>query len=155
MTTEIGNIGEQLVSQWLESLSYCILDRSWHCRWGEIDTIALDKSGSTLIFVEVKTRSSFNWDNDGLDAISPLKQEKLSRSAELFLARNTQYTDCYMRFDVALVKYRRCDRRLVNDMRSPNVSNESLLLNGTTAIKNGFQFTIINYIENAFDTICS
>lgn len=156
MTTAIGNIGEQLVSQWLESLSYCILDRSWHCRWGEIDVIACDKNSSTLIFVEVKTRSSSNWDNDGLDAISLLKQQKISRSAELFLAQNTQYTDCYMRFDVALVKYRYCDRQLANRYkRSPKVSNESLLLNSATAMQNGFQFTIIDYIENAFDTICS
>ena len=157
MTTEIGNIGEQLVSQWLQSLSYCILDRSWHCRWGEIDVIARDKNSSTLIFVEVKTRGSSNWDNDGKDAISPIKQQKLSRSAELFLARNTQYTDYYMRFDVALVKYRQHrDRQLeIMGKRSQTLSNESLTASYPTTIKDGFQFTIVDYIENAFDTICS
>lgn len=155
MTTEIGNIGEQLVSQWLQCHSYRILDRSWHCRWGEIDVIARHKNCSTLIFVEVKTRGSFNWDNDGLDAVSPLKQQKLSRSAELFLAQNTRYTDCYMRFDVALVKYQqhRDRQKFSVNKRSLKKSNECLSSSGTTAIKNGFEFTIVDYIENAFDTV--
>lgn len=156
MTTEIGNIGEQLVSQWLQCHSYHILDRSWHCRWGEIDVIALHKNCSTLIFVEVKTRGSFNWDNNGLDAVSSLKQQKLSRSAELFLAQNTRYTDCYMRFDVALVKYQQHRDRQLNilgNKRSQKESHKCLLSNYATAITNGFQFTIVDYIENAFDTV--
>lgn len=156
MTTEIGNIGEQLVSQWLQSHSYRILHHSWHCRYGEIDVIALHKDSSTLIFVEVKTRSTSNWDNDGKDAISSIKQQKISRSAKLFLAQNTQYTDCYMRFDVALIKYKQHrDRQLEISLKEPllNESSEYLLSNSSIIITKGFQFTIGDYIENAFDTI--
>ena len=155
MTTEIGNIGEQLVNQWLQSQSYCILERSWHCRWGEIDIIAQKKDNSTLVFVEVKTRGSSNWDCDGKDAISPLKQEKISRSAALFLAQNTQYVDCYMRFDVALVQYKLDrDRQLEISWNKRSLFQQNKYLSSNRSIKtaNGFQFTIIDYLENAFDT---
>ena len=154
MTTEIGNIGEQLVSQWLQSRSYRILHHSWRCRYGEIDVIARHKNSSTLIFVEVKTRGTSNWDNDGKDAICSIKQQKISRSAGLFLAQNTQYTDCYMRFDVALVKYKQHrDRQLEISFKypSPKKSNEHLSSNPSIITK-GFQLTILDYIENAFDT---
>ena len=154
MTTEIGNIGEQLVSQWLQSHSYRILHHSWRCRYGEIDVIAEHKNSSTLIFVEVKTRGSSNWDSDGKDAISLIKQQKICRSAELFLAQNSQYADYYMRFDVALVKYKQYRRQLEISFEQPslNVSNECLSSNYSIITK-GFQFTIIDYLENAFDTI--
>lgn len=155
MTTEIGNIGEQLVSQWLQSRSYRILHHSWHCRWGEIDVIARHKNSSTLIFVEVKTRGNSNWDNDGKEAISLVKQQKICRSAELFLGQNTQYTDYYMRFDVALVKYKQHRRQLEISFEQPflNKSNKYLSSNSSTIAIEGFQFTIVDYLENAFDTI--
>jgi len=60
MTIKIGVLGEQLTSQWLKSKSYRILYHSWRCRWGEIDLIAVDRQANTLVFVEVKTRSSGN-----------------------------------------------------------------------------------------------
>ena len=103
MTAKIGDLGEQLVSKWLQSQSYCILHHKWRCRWGEIDLIAKDKNSSTLIFIEVKTRNNSNWDNYGLEAVSLNKQRKISKSAALFLADNTEYVDFYMRFDVAAV----------------------------------------------------
>ncbi|MBH8574177.1 YraN family protein [Nostocaceae cyanobacterium CENA369] len=37
---DIGQIGEDLVAQWLESTGWVILHRRFACRWGEIDIIA-------------------------------------------------------------------------------------------------------------------
>ena len=37
----IGNLGENLVSQWLEAQGWEILHRRWRCRYGEIDAIAI------------------------------------------------------------------------------------------------------------------
>ena len=64
---DIGDLGEALVVSWLKAQDYQLLHQNWHCRWGEIDIIALSKS--TLIFVEVKTRSRNNWDELGLLSI--------------------------------------------------------------------------------------
>ena len=157
MTTKIGDLGEQLVSQWLQSKSYCILHHSWRCRWGEVDIIAEDKTSSTLIFVEVKTRSSFNWDSDGLEAISFSKQQKISRSAALFLAENSQYVDYYMRFDVALVKCRKQRKQqqlkisMDNYVQENSQNNQILSSKIITDLNNGYILTIVNYLENAFE----
>jgi len=36
----IGDQGEYLVAQVLQSKGWLILHRQWHCQWGEIDIIA-------------------------------------------------------------------------------------------------------------------
>jgi putative endonuclease len=157
MATKIGSLGEQIVSQWLQSKSYCILHHNWRCRWGEIDLIAEDSANSTLIFVEVKTRSSNNWDSDGLETISLAKQKKISNSAVLFLAKNPQYVDFYMRFDVALVNYKKqfvqqqleisvAELDLVNRESIATLSNHFF-----TDLKNGYILRIVSYLENAFE----
>ena len=79
---DLGNYGEQLVSQWLVQKNCQIIHRQWHSRFGEIDLIAKGQSGQgalrceMLAFVEVKTRSQGNWDADGLLAVTRSKQKK-------------------------------------------------------------------------------
>ncbi|MFQ4144561.1 YraN family protein [Chlorogloeopsis sp. ULAP02] len=120
---DIGNAGEDLVAQWLQSQGWVILHRRWRCRWGEIDIIAkhdgvdeedmgnvfdrFSASSTTpspkLAFVEVKTRSSGNWDAGGRCAIAPSKQLKLWRTAQMFLAKYPDKADYLCQFDVAIV----------------------------------------------------
>jgi len=72
----LGELGEKIVSTWLEPQNYQILHHRWHCRWGEIDLIALDSNNSELVFIEVKTRKPQNWDQNGLEALNINKQKK-------------------------------------------------------------------------------
>ncbi|MDX1978132.1 MAG: YraN family protein, partial [Pseudanabaenaceae cyanobacterium bins.68] len=60
----IGLQGEDLVAQHLQTQGCEIIARRWQCPWSDLDLVASDRAH--LIFVEVKTRSRHNWDQNGL-----------------------------------------------------------------------------------------
>jgi putative endonuclease len=82
---EIGALGEQLAVDHLTSLGLAVLARNWRCRYGELDIIAADDSTRTVVFVEVKTRTSDQF--GGVEqAVTPQKARRLRRLAGLWLA---------------------------------------------------------------------
>jgi putative endonuclease len=82
---ELGALGEQLAVDHLTALGVRVLTRNWRCRYGELDVIAADPSGSTVIFVEVKTRTGDGF--GGLpEAVTTDKVRRLRRLAALWLA---------------------------------------------------------------------
>lgn len=66
------------MAEYLCGKGYEILERNFNCRLGEIDIIAREKESNTLVFCEVKYRSSLNY-GDPLEAVTP---EKISIYAE-------------------------------------------------------------------------
>ncbi|MCR4324789.1 MAG: YraN family protein [Candidatus Curtissbacteria bacterium] len=54
--TNIGKIGEDAAVKFLQKNGYKIIEHNFRIRGGEIDIIA--KDGKTLVYVEVKTRST-------------------------------------------------------------------------------------------------
>lgn len=135
---DIGALGEDLVTQWLESTGWIILHRRWHSRWGEIDIIAEreDDSGTQLLaFVEVKTRSKGSWDAGGRMAIAS-KQVKVCRTAAMYLAKFPQKADHCCRFDVAIVF---SQRKITNTNAIASLS------------ASGFYLTLQEYIPAAFE----
>ena len=135
---DIGNIGEDLAAKWLQSTGWEILQRRFSCRWGEIDIIA-QYQDTILAFVEVKTRSSGNWDEGGKNAITPQKQAKIWRTAEIFLAEHPQKADYSCRFDVALVHYQLETKKIIAEEFLERLSIS------------GYEFKLQQYIEAAFD----
>jgi putative endonuclease len=82
---QLGAWGEQLAVEHLTSLGLVILGRNWRCRYGELDLIACDNAGGTVVFVEVKTRSGDGY--GGLaEAVTEAKVRRLRRLAALWLA---------------------------------------------------------------------
>lgn len=141
--TTIGELGEKLVLEWLKSLGWRLLYHRWRCRWGEIDLIIQSNSSETIAFVEVKTRSSYNWDADGMLAVNPKKQVKLIKSAALFLSEYPDLSDLICRFDVALVSYKKCKYSLNHQL------NQQIIL-GQPIYWEEYQLTLNHYIESAF-----
>jgi putative endonuclease len=83
---ELGALGEQLAVDHLQSRGLKVLARNWRCRYGELDVIAADMPARTLVFVEVKTRTSDHF--GGLaQAVNADKVRRLRRLAALWLAQ--------------------------------------------------------------------
>jgi putative endonuclease len=96
----VGRFGEQLALERLIAAGLEILDRNWRCPAGEIDIVAVD--GGTLVFVEVKTRSSLAF-GDPAEAVSRAKADRLRRLALHWLADHPQRHSDVLRFDVVSV----------------------------------------------------
>ena len=56
---EIGRKGESIAADYLINSGYALLEKNYKFRRYEIDIIA--KIESTLVFIEVKTRQSYNY----------------------------------------------------------------------------------------------
>lgn len=98
----VGRYGELLAVTRLEAAGLIVLDRNWRCPDGELDIVALD--GATLVFVEVKTRSSLAY-GDPAEAISPDKAARIRRLAVHWLAAHPDRRTAELRFDaVAIVR---------------------------------------------------
>lgn len=145
----IGELGEEIVSHWLEGQGWFILEHRWHCPWGEIDLIAQLKSADTIVFVEVKTRSRGNWDADGVLSITSQKQAKILRTASMFITEYPNFANWNCRFDVALVGYQKRQRQL--DCQLDKNDTQPIAQIGQPVFWQGYQFTLHNYIESAFD----
>lgn len=67
---------------------------------GEIDFIA--RRGKTLVFVEVKKRSTTD---NAAYALKPVQQQRIRNAAAAFIKRNPQYGDYAIRFDAILIAF--------------------------------------------------
>lgn len=77
-----GEKGEAIAERHLKKKGYKILERNYRTKLGEIDIIAKDKK--TIVFVEVKTRRSWQFGNPK-GAVTPAKQRKISMVALQYL----------------------------------------------------------------------
>ena len=93
---ELGRRGEECAVRYLIKKKYRILARNWRDRGGELDVVARD--AGTLVFVEVKTRTSDTFALP-VESVGYDKQRRLRRLADRYIARNA-VADCEVRFDV-------------------------------------------------------
>jgi len=95
----LGERGEEAAARHLQSLGFVILERRYRTRVGEIDLVAMD--GDTLVFVEVKARSSLACGRPA-EAVDGRKRGRIARAASLYLARRGA-GEAACRFDVVEV----------------------------------------------------
>ncbi|EAM50134.1 YraN family protein [Crocosphaera watsonii WH 8501] len=139
----IGKIGEQFVAQWLTSQGWQILHERWRSPWGEIDLIAQQLDINIVIFVEVKTRKTRNWNQDGILAVTPQKQAKIRQTADYFLGEYSQFSNFFCRFDVALVHHQPANHNF-------SKNSYSVIKIGQPIQWGNYQLTLLDYIEAAF-----
>ncbi len=96
----LGKAGENAACEALRRRGYVILARGYRTRIGEIDIVARD--GPTLVFVEVKARTSSRCGYPA-EAVTLHKQAKITAMAEDYLAR-CGWHDRPCRFDVVAVQ---------------------------------------------------
>lgn len=103
----IGNYGESIAAELLESKDYIILKRNFCIQGGEIDIIAQDKDGR-YIFVEVKTRKGTEY-GMAYEYVNTKKQEHIIKTAITYTGR----TDVDMRFDIIEVYYESVNNKII------------------------------------------
>ena len=102
-TVALGISGENLACDALSRQGYAILARRYRTRIGEIDIVAMD--GPTLVFVEVKTRTSEEFGAPA-EAVTRRKQRRIVTMARWYLSEHRLHGGL-CRFDVVTVLCRR------------------------------------------------
>lgn len=94
-----GRLGEELAAKFLQKQGYKIIERNFHSRVGEIDIIA--KDSNTLVFVEVKTRSSKKF-GEPVEAVTGQKLKSIEKTCQYYKLLHPELPDV-LRIDVVSV----------------------------------------------------
>jgi putative endonuclease len=95
----LGAAGEALAADWYVANGYEVVDRNWRTRDGELDLVV--RRGRTVVFCEVKTRSS-NAYGSPAEAVTRVKRQRIRHLAARWLAE-APFSAREIRFDVAAV----------------------------------------------------
>ncbi|HMN91298.1 MAG TPA: YraN family protein [Saprospiraceae bacterium] len=98
---ETGQAGEALAQAFLKRKGYRILETNWRFSKAEVDIIAIHEH--TLVFVEVKTRSSDRYGQPE-EFISDYKERLLADAASVYMEQIEH--EAAIRFDVIAIVYR-------------------------------------------------
>lgn len=107
----IGRLGEDIAVKHLENKGFCIIERNYLKKYGEIDIIT--RKDDIIHFIEVKSVSYEN--NPSVSRVTPdsyrpednihtQKLKRLSRTIQAYLLSNCQNEDPVWVFDVVTVK---------------------------------------------------
>jgi putative endonuclease len=100
-TGSLGDEAENKALRFLIREGLTPVTRNFRTRGGEIDLIMLH--GVCLTFIEVRYRQSSRFSRPAL-TVDHHKQNKILRTAALFLAREKRYAGHIMRFDVIAIE---------------------------------------------------
>jgi len=104
---DLGKEGELIAQKFLTQKGFKILNCNWrHLRY-EVDIIALDKN--FLVFIEVKTRSSFRYGFPD-ESVNFRKEKMLIDAAEIYLEQKDLFHE--VRFDIVSVVKNKTDEKV-------------------------------------------
>ena len=99
-TKQLGDCGEQVVVDYLETSGHEIVARNYKTKLFEVDIIS--RKNEMLYFTEVKYRSDHDF-GEALDFIDQKKQQKMRLSVKGFMEANPEYADFTPTLAVAAV----------------------------------------------------
>lgn len=100
MSRKIGDQAEQQALRFLQQKGFKLIQRNFSIKFGEIDLIGF--LNNTLLFVEVKQRASGVFGN-ALEMVGSKKQQRIRKTAMVFLQRYQKYRNASCRFDVIAI----------------------------------------------------
>jgi len=92
-----GKEAEQRACDYLQSKGFKLLEKNYHCTYGEIDLIMQDLED--IVFVEVRSRTRKDYGH-ALESINQAKITKLIKTATHFLQRKNWLDKTNGRFDI-------------------------------------------------------
>lgn len=108
-----GRQAETAAGLWLQLKGYRILDRRARTPQGELDLVAA--RGKMLVFVEVKSRQTFE---AALDAVTAETRTRVEQAARLWVSRKPKMRDWLWRFDIVLLAPGRLPRHMPDAWRA-------------------------------------
>lgn len=108
-----GRQAETAAGLWLQLKGYRILDRRARTPQGELDLVAA--RGKMLVFVEVKSRQTFE---AALDAVTAETRTRIEQAARLWVSRKPKMRDWLWHFDIVLLAPGRLPRHMPDAWRA-------------------------------------
>jgi putative endonuclease len=96
----IGNWGESIAVQYLETKGYAILFKNWRSPYGELDILARKDDAITIVEVKTRTGTKFGWPEE---SITPMKQEHLLNATQAFFDEHEEYAAFSWQIDVIAI----------------------------------------------------
>ena len=93
----LGDYYEDQALSLITEAGLLLLERNFRGKTGEIDLIA--REGAQLVFIEVRARSNHRFDS-AVGSVNARKQQRIVRTAQLFLQHRPNLTNMPCRFDV-------------------------------------------------------
>jgi putative endonuclease len=101
-TKERGGIGEKIATEWLSGKGFLVLERNYRKKWGEIDIIAA--KDKIIHFIEVKSiTGEGDRGHKPEDNVHELKQKRLRRTIQTFLAERKYSAEAVFQFHIVAV----------------------------------------------------
>lgn len=113
----LGAQGEQIAAQFLEKEGYKILERNFrYSRFSEIDIIA--KDNDTIVFVEVKTRSTTNFGHP-FEAVNHKKLINIFKAGLAFLKNTKEH---YKRYRIDIISVLKSEPPVVEHLKDVSLN---------------------------------
>ena len=114
----LGNNGEKIASEYLEKNHYEIIKRNFRCKQGEIDIIAYDDKNREYVFVEVKTRTNFEYGKP-VDSVNKMKQKHIVSATKYYIYLHN-LENKYIRFDI--IEIYKKDQYIINHIKNVEIN---------------------------------